>query len=86
MSNILIACYFSEIFYPLSPYRSQGRVKGQNMCTQGVICFILIYLFMQRGYFQKRKQINLFDSIPGVKGKCKSKIFVNARYCKLRPR
>ena len=35
----------------MSPYRSQGCVKGQNICMHGVIYFILINLIMQHVHF-----------------------------------
>ena len=58
MSNIylhnvmcIITFFRKKMFYLLSLYRSQGCVKGQNICMYGVICFI--NLIMQHDYFQK---------------------------------
>ena len=73
MSNILIAkcdVYHNLLqkkirFYLLSPYRSQWCIKGQNICTHGVICCILINFIMLHDYFQKSKQINILTPPQG---------------------
>ena len=68
--------------YLLSPYRSQGCVKRQNICMHGVICFILINLIMQHDYFQKKKQIYLLSPPQGPRVSLRVKYLLTC-FCKL---
>ena len=71
-----------NFFYHLSPKRSRGCVKGQNICMHGVICFILNNMLMQQDYFQKRKQTNRLTPYQGSRISLRAKYLLTC-YCKL---
>ena len=68
----------------LTPCMGGGCVQGQNICLNGVLCFIPINLICYMTTFRKEKKALTLWPHPRVNGVCKGKILLEC-YCVLIP-